>query len=370
INLGNDTTICSGDSIVYDKPGFSSYLWNTGNTSQSIKVKTPGLYWLKVKYLSCTIADSVNIAYMSDAGFSLGKDTSLCDESPLVLKGPTFDSYLWNTGSTTQQINPVTTGQYWLRGKNGNCVFRDTILVNFKPLPKFTLGKDLVLCDTAVKTLSATPKHTGKIHKWSDGSTAETLKTSGKGTYSLTITDNGCSVSDTVLVDGALKPSLIPFSDTFMCDEIPIMLSFLAESNVNYSWNDLKKDNPRKFIIAGNYWLKASNSCGDSIVYFSVRDTTCKCKIYVPNVFSPNLDLYNDNFSIVHACDLRDFKIKIYDRWGGMVYKSDDSNFSWDGTYAGKKVPQGVYIYVLEYRKQSGAFWILEKPAGNILITY
>ena len=67
----------------------------------------------------------------------------------------------------------------------------------------------------------------------------------------------------------------------------------------------------------------------------------------LPNVFSPNNDGVNDGFRAYFAdrCIPDDFTLEIYDRWGGLIYRSQDPNAAWDGRFRGKLNPQGVYIY-------------------------
>ena len=64
-NLGNDTLVCDGLSVIVDAgSGFSSYLWNSGQTTQSIVVNSDGLYSVQVSNSNgCSASDSVNVAF-------------------------------------------------------------------------------------------------------------------------------------------------------------------------------------------------------------------------------------------------------------------------------------------------------------------
>lgn len=78
------------------------------------------------------------------------------------------------------------------------------------------------------------------------------------------------------------------------------------------------------------------------------------CNIFVPNAFTPNGDEINDRFTIKHSdvCDIQEFNLKIFDRWGRLVYesKSADPNLAWDGTLDNKELQQGVYMWNLFVR--------------------
>ena len=72
--------------------------------------------------------------------------------------------------------------------------------------------------------------------------------------------------------------------------------------------------------------------------------------LYSPNAFSPDGDGVNDFFNI-SGQKIEDFQIEIFNRWGQMVYKSFDLNDGWDGTFNGKKLPTGTYVYKIKTRE-------------------
>ena len=74
-------------------------------------------------------------------------------------------------------------------------------------------------------------------------------------------------------------------------------------------------------------------------------------------LFSPNGDGINDYWKIPNILDLGRVHVKVYDRWGNLIYESTDYQNNWDGTYKGKPVPEGAYIYFIITQKngtQSG----------------
>lgn len=75
--------------------------------------------------------------------------------------------------------------------------------------------------------------------------------------------------------------------------------------------------------------------------------------LYVPNTFTPNDDGLNDTFGIAGEA-ISEFRIQVFNRWGQLVFESKNANERWDGTYAGQKVPQGVYIYKITARSPGG----------------
>lgn len=86
--------------------------------------------------------------------------------------------------------------------------------------------------------------------------------------------------------------------------------------------------------------------------------------LFVPNAFSPNGDGTNDIF-LIKGASIKSFKIEIFNRWGELIFESTDIENSWDGTYRGVPVPEGVYAYMLNFRGFDNR---LQVRQGNITL--
>lgn len=75
--------------------------------------------------------------------------------------------------------------------------------------------------------------------------------------------------------------------------------------------------------------------------------------IFIPNAFTPNGDGLNDTFGVSGEA-IHDFSLKIYNRWGDLIYESSNPREQWDGTFMGEPVPAGNYIYKLIAAGKSG----------------
>ena len=71
--------------------------------------------------------------------------------------------------------------------------------------------------------------------------------------------------------------------------------------------------------------------------------------LFIPNGFSPNSDGVNDLVDI-RSLSIVSMTMQIYDRWGALIFESNDQENSWDGTYNGQKQDAGVYVYKFEAR--------------------
>jgi gliding motility-associated-like protein len=77
---------------------------------------------------------------------------------------------------------------------------------------------------------------------------------------------------------------------------------------------------------------------------------------YAPNAFSPDNDGKNDFFFVTgHGMEEQTFDLKIYDRWGGIVWSTTSINDQWNGnTKSGKKSPVGTYTWLVHYKDETG----------------
>ncbi len=202
INFGNDTTLCSGASMILDAgPSFSSYLWSDSSTGQSLVVDSVGVYWvIAVNSVGCISSDTI-IILVSNPTVGLGPDQSFCDGKYTTLNaGPGFTDYLWSTGWNNQTINVYSSGTYSVRVQDAyGCYAYDTIVVTEHPLPQVFLGKDTLICAGDSLLLDGGAGFFSYL--WSTASTTRTIFVKNSGTYGVAVMDtNGCIGYDTIIV--------------------------------------------------------------------------------------------------------------------------------------------------------------------------
>lgn len=132
-----------------------------------------------------------------------------------------------------------------------------------------------------------------------------------------------------------------------------------AYSNLDNPSHVYKTDTNRYTI-----WLYIENrgGCRDS---FSV-DVCVDDSVYVviPTAFSPGVDGVND-FYHVRTAGVTDFYMAVFNRWGEMVFQTEDKDFEWDGSYMGKPMPMGIYPYYIKYK---GKKTVRQQTKGTIQI--
>ncbi len=111
-------------------------------------------------------------------------------------------------------------------------------------------------------------------------------------------------------------------------------------------------------LAPGSYYVQVKNGAGcyfDTTIIIAADNSQTGCnEVFIPNAFTPNNDSWNEVFSPSIPPVYKNIVLRIFNRWGEKVYEGKGNNVSWDGTYKGKKQPQGVYIYHLGLTNSSG----------------
>jgi gliding motility-associated-like protein len=100
------------------------------------------------------------------------------------------------------------------------------------------------------------------------------------------------------------------------------------------------------------YTLAANSAVGCGSATSSVKIKVYK-NIYISNAFTPNDDGKNDKFRIIAADNYQQFKLLIFNKWGGLIYSTTDINNAWDGRFKGELQPTGPYVYYVEIHTAS-----------------
>ena len=157
--------------------------------------------------------------------------------------------------------------------------------------------------------------------------------------------------------------------DTTLCsvEGYPLSVSVAYDE---YEWQNGATSSSITAEEPGWYWVEANStfcSFRDSI-YLQEFDYSCDCAIYQDNAFSPNFDGINDQFRLPSACNYSEYLLQVSDRWGNIVFWTDDPLEGWDGRWRGESTPAGVYWYTLVY--QFGYQSERSQLSGDILVFY
>jgi len=352
--LGNDTSICNGASLVLRNRIASNRdkLWLDGSSADTLLVQGAGEYWLMEKNSCGEARDTIQVSLKSDPIVVLGNDTAICNGDRVVLRNrvsSTLDK-LWQDGSSADTLLVQGAGEYWLMEKSSCGEARDTIQVSLKSDPIVVLGNDTSICN-GDQLILRNRVSTTLDKLWQDGSDLDTFIAQG-GRYWLTEQNECGTTSDTIDVGISLRPFIILRTDTAICKGQTITLK--AETDgVRILWNDQSTSFTLDVDEEGVYWASSKFFTSECESIDSVRVTYKVCKdfeIHMPNVFTPNGDSLNDYFRPIVYEKVGDAVLTIYNRWGEKLFETVNVEKGWDGQYRDKQVPDGVYMWLLEYR--------------------
>ncbi len=280
-SLGPDTTLCNYNPVLLQPDVTYSgvkYLWNTGDTTVSVTATTPGIHWLQMNLNGCTYRDAMTINYLPSPYVNFGRDTAICQGKTLVLSAITTASSVnnWSTGATGNSITVNSAGTYWFYSRDNTCVATDTIVVTIKPIPAVTLGTDLSACAGIPLTLqSSTTYGATATFAWSTGASTDKITVTTPGTYTLTVTENGCSNSDDINVVYKAFPNAYLGPDTVICDSTSITYDLTGTATSTFIWSTGNITPILTVTEAGTYGVTVTdNGCvsTDTVYIKRVRD--------------------------------------------------------------------------------------------------
>ncbi len=358
--MGLDILACEGDVITIPS-GISgvNYLWQDGSTSPDFVTAVSNTLILQVSNLCGIDADTLVVDIHGFApNPQLGNDTTLCEGISLVLTS-TADaetSIAWQDGSSQSTFNVSTPGLYSLHESNHCGNAGDTIVVAYIDAPDdFTLGPDTTLCPGESIVLAA-PVTSFDI-QWQDGSTQSSIVADKAITYSLQLSNECGTQSDSLSVSIDNRTLAVDLDPTISwCEGDIITLDATQSFSVTYHWSSGETTPVVQIASPGIYTIDIAAPCSDlSQTVEVIPGTDCfvaeiHSDIYIPNVFSPNGDNINDVFTVSYGADLdvTGMEGSIFDRWGNLVYSSKENPFAWDGLFAGEVLKPGVFAYTLK----------------------
>ncbi|MFH0841478.1 MAG: gliding motility-associated C-terminal domain-containing protein, partial [Bacteroidota bacterium] len=270
--------------------------------------------------------------------------------------------YSWNTTpvQTTAAASGLSAGTYTVTATDANgCIATANITITEPPSLTVTINGTNVLCNggsTGNATALAAGGTVPYTYSWSTTPVQSTATASGltAGSYTVTVTDaQGCTVTGTVTISepAALALDAIPTSAS--CPDSPdgsITLAITGgTSPVGVIWADGFTTQNRTGLLPGTYSVVVTdvNSCAASLDVEVDYVGSFGCLV-IPEIITPNGDGFNDEWIIRNVDIFPDAEIKVFNRWGRMVYNGKNllSN-PWDGTFKGKPVPTDSYHYIL-----------------------
>jgi gliding motility-associated-like protein len=356
----------------------TNFSWNTNpiQTTSSISNLAAGNYSCEVSKLNaCPLNLSFTINQPSQLNLNLSSSSSCIDFcngsiNATVSGGIQPYSYNWTHSTLNQSsFSQLCPADFSLTVVDNNlCEITGEISINSFAKPEL-ICEDLNLCIGSSGFLTASGADT---YSWSpsDGLSNTNAPTvlvnvSSPITYQLIGTSNdGCkdtlevnvNISDVFapVADFSYSPETIDVYDT----EITFLNQSLGASENLWTFSDLDSS-----YEMHPFYKFPSEQAGNYLVCLSVenelscRDTLCKLirieakpSVFVPNSFTPNGDEINDYFfPVIRDISTENYEFLIFNRWGELIFATNSFSDKWNGTYQGKKVPNGIYTWSISF---------------------
>jgi gliding motility-associated-like protein len=378
IGADKQIIVCEGTPVnltsLYNVAAYAS-TWSSGGilVPDPANVSQSGSFTLTcITGTGCT--DSAIVTIIHKPVPSIGNDMTdtICGgtfvdlNSYFPVSGLTTAWMLQNVPVTSPEATGVS-GYYMLVASNpSGC--SDTAFMNLVVNEGPDLGPDreIKLCPWMNIDLNTLLTPTGNLTYWNFNGQplSNTAQVHEAGLYQAIVIDNqGCT--DTLMAEilNIYCECNADFTSEGNCMEDPIRLTALADSAItSVHWTFSHPALPDQFnpdlsVFFPTYQpvsvtLEVQLTCGTVEVskMIVVDDCSEKCPLYIPNAFSPNNDGVNDEFEAISACDPETYELQIRNRFGQLLFTSNQPGRSWDGKFSGVDSPEGNYVYTLRYK--------------------
>jgi gliding motility-associated-like protein len=379
--------------------GTYTYLWNTGGVNSTISGLLAGNYQVTITdQNACSISVNETLVSLPPFSVAVDGDTLIClgEEVQLEARASGIHStysYIWNHGVTGSQFsaNPSETTTYIVTVQDSmGCFAQDSITIHVNQLPVVTIVADEISgCAPFCTNLQAVST-TATSFNWnmSNGDFYTGVNVSPcfnfPGSYTLEMAakdDAGCSAIinwDGVIVVHASPQANFSVSDSDVSLDEPT-IEFNNESNgaidYTYYFGDSYQGTSNfsntsyTYRDSGNYevMLVVENVFGCTDTAYHTIHVGGLTSFYIPTSFSPsNSDGLNDEF-LPKSIGMSEtgYTMSIYDRWGKLVFESNNWTKGWDGNINGVPVQQDVYVCKVRYRELSGR---INEAIGSVTV--
>ena len=376
-----DLQLCLGDSTLLIPSGATTYTWSpTVNFVDNL-----GQMWVNPTVTSNYVLQGTNLEGCIDLDTVIVvvnplpniqlivSDNSVCFGSPVQFNASGGDSYSW-TGQDlnmyigdNQLINPLNSGMYVVIGTSvSGCTSSDSTFILVNPIPSISaIPESSEICFgeyVSFQILGA------DFYQWSNGQSSTIYTYQPLISESLTIigtTTFGCT--DTTQVAVIVHPN--PIADFILdrnlltSDDPTITISNLSSGNLVNLWdfgdgnqlvNNLNSIEYSYPFSEGDYLIKLTVSSIDGCMDSTEQLIQIKGDViyYVPNCFTPDGDEFNNSFLPIFTSgfDPMNYELTIYNRWGEIVFVSENHLTAWNGYYNNMICPDGIYSYIIKYK--------------------
>lgn len=383
VNILSQDTICTGSEILVVASGATDIVWMVNgipiSTSPSAShvpdsAGTFMLSGLADNSAGCTTQATAIVTVLASPTPVWSIQHPTCYEGSngsILLEGSTDAglSIVWSGMSSSDTLlTGLYQGTYFAYITSGNgCTMLDSVQLLAPPAPGLLLQVDHALCGGASGSANCIAA-SGTLFDWGTGYGTQSFATGlSPGYHSLSVLYGAGCTYDTVFYVpsfGAITAWTSP--DTLITTDGSVLLyagaiPYLGGNTFNWqpdayvAYPDAQSSTAQ--VETTTLFTVIATSpfgCVDTAYVLVIHDPMTPCgTFFLPNVFSPNGDGLNDGFRALGGC-FTAFHMNIYDRWGLLMFTTDDPDVHWDGTHRGQVVPAGTYMVSVSAERRTG----------------
>ena len=311
VTITGNSVICNETGTTLTATSGASYLWSSGETTQSISVNTPGNYSVTVTNNNgCSGSSSKTVTMIEPAVIT--SNTHICEGETANLSVSGAGTYTWSNGAHTSSITVNSPGTYTVTTSLPNgCSSIASAVVSVSTAPTPTILGSTVLCQGQSTTLTA---NGGVFYLWNNGSTNNNISVSQNGVYTVTATNaEGCSATTSVTVTVNPLPNVSISGNNSFCQGNSVALT--ASGASNYAWSNGSSNatstvsNPGTYTLIGTDANNCSNTATKTVTVnptynVPITHSICQGESYNFNgQILTTSGTYTQNLSTINGCD-------------------------------------------------------------------
>ncbi|HOY04550.1 MAG TPA: gliding motility-associated C-terminal domain-containing protein [Saprospiraceae bacterium] len=376
-----DSTVCDAEPFTFNRlpaaSGISYWTFPGAAPGTFLGAEPPDIVFpyagtFEVRHIlnqaGCLDTAELDVRVSDYPAFSIPADTVLCSGQPVVIGVQPMPGsmYHWNDDYAQPFRNIETAGIYSLTVTNAEaCSNSDSIRVHLPELPAALVQPDTFFCAPLALTLTLNSEP-GWQYAWADGGGGTERVFSEPGIYYLQAeSPEHCAVTDSVVIVRRQAPEVfIAAAQPYECGA----RNLEARGNTLqfFRWSNAETSAGISAHESGLYTLTVSDGFCESADSMQVEILPCpECSVYIPGVFKPASGI---GFQVQSGCAATEFDLRMYDRWGNLLFESRDADMVWNGEWRGRFLPPGVYVYQLKMTLFSGDAYFPFAKTGDVSI--
>ncbi len=395
----SDTSLCEGDLTLFawdqDDPSLR-YYWSTGDTTRSVTFTSPTVVDVSISNLDGCASDTLTV-FIADGrpNLELGPDRNICqnDTVPPLDAGNPDAEYTWyidglEVGTDRMQdISSLTAGTFVyavdIIDPITGCLGQDSVAITVLPTASVTTNTITpASCGNADGSVDFTINTAGTYSYTISGpanqgpfsfdgpGTPPTLGGLMSGSYQLNVTNvvSGCTSVNVVQIEDNAPFEMEALAIDRCADDSEISIGFrnlvpqavdlnvintsgisvYSEAGVSTATNIIVSDLDTGLYFVETRDVNAPFCLQTDTVQLTISQE-CLLTIFAPNAFSPNGNAMNEEFFVFPNNFVETFEIFIYNRWGQLLFHSENKDFRWDGYFGDTLSPPGTYAYRIKF---------------------